>query len=297
MIVQKLAKALKSLYDNPLIINAYVNMADGQVRSTNWGDDINYHFIKHLSKREIAIYFDTPIAMALKRTNYLCIGSTLNYLSTRRSVVWGAGVIDDALELRERPLRIHAVRGPHTRNYLLARGIDCPDVYGDPALLIPYFYRPAVPAGRQKGRIGIVPHYSDWSSPILAKIKATQSDVDVIDIVNYGNWTDFVDSIYACDTVFSSSLHGLITAEAFGIANHWIHLSDQVIGNGFKFEDFFSSIGKPTPSSIKLNNASRMKDLAAAYSWKQGKLNLKRLLDACPFEIKEPVRHEHPMDL
>lgn len=290
-------KAIKTLYDNPLIVNAYVTSVDGQVMPTNWGDDINYHFLTHLTKREVAIYFDTPVAIALKKTNYLCIGSTLNYLPTRQTVVWGAGVIDDKLELREKPARVHAVRGPLTRKHLLSLGIPCPVVYGDPALLIPYFYKPAPSKKPRKYRIGVVPHYADWTTPGLAKLKADHPDIDIIDITNYGIWTDFIDRICDCDVLLSSSLHGLIVAEAFGIANYWISLSDKVIGQGFKFRDYYASIGKQITAPLILNETSDLMALISSQPWTQGRLNLTQLLDSCPFEIKEPLRHEHPMDL
>lgn len=296
-IFKKLTSSLKTLCDKPLLINAYVEMVDGEVRTKNWGDDLNYHFIKHLTKREVAIYFDTPIAMALKQLNYLCIGSTLNYLPTLQTVVWGAGAIDDTLELRERPARIHAVRGPLTRELLLSQGISCPEVYGDPALLIPYFYRPRWLNKRRKRKISLVPHYSDRDSSVLAKVKVDHPDIDIIDIVNYGTWTDFIDRICECDAILSSSLHGLIVAESFGIPNYWISISGKVIGNGFKFRDFYSSIGKPITDPVVLDQTLDLITLISANPWTQGRLNLTPLLDSCPFEIKEPIRHEHPMDL
>lgn len=195
--IRKLRNALRVLISNPLMINAYVQKDEDHVRGVNWGDDINDHFIRFLTKRDIAIYFDTPIAMALKRPNYLCIGSTLNYLTTPQTIVWGAGVIDDQLDMRAVPKQILAVRGPLSRDYLLRRGIDCPEVYGDPALLIPYFHQKNRPNPPGTGRIGVIPHYSDKLSPVLSAIKEKDSALNFIDIVNYGGWTDFVDQVCA----------------------------------------------------------------------------------------------------
>lgn len=301
MNIAKITSALRTLRANPLFVNAYVEKTDGRVRSVNWGDDINDHFIRLLTGRDIAIYFDTPVAMALKRPNYLCIGSTLNYLTTRQTIVWGAGVIDDGLELREEPAKVCAVRGPLTRDYLLARGIDCPEVYGDPALLIPYFYKPAgKPASSDhpgKGRIGFVPHYKDKDSPILAELGRAHPELRFLDIANYGTWTDFIDRICACDVVFSSSLHGLIIAEAFGIPNYWVNMSDNVIGSGFKFRDYFASLGKEINDPIVLDETFDPAAHLAASTWRPGRIDLGKLLAACPFEIKEPIRYEHPLDL
>ena len=295
--MRHITNILKTLCFNPLVINAYVEMTGDRVRSVNWGDDINYHFIKYLTKRDIAIYFDTPLAMALKRPNYLCIGSTLNYLPTRQTIVWGAGVIDDTLDLREEPASILAVRGPLSRAYLLSRGISCPEVYGDPALLIPYFYKPT-PSRRSRDRkICVVPHYEDKESPILESIRRNHPDLRFLDIATYGKWTDFIDRVCECDAVFSSSLHGLIVAEAFGIPNYWISVSDKVIGKGFKFRDYFASIGKPITAPIILDETSDLADLMVSHPWSPGRIELRKLLEACPFEIKEPMRHEHPLDL
>lgn len=293
----KLANAAKTLLANPLFVNAYVEQVDGQVRAINWGDDINDHFIRLLSGRKVEIYFDTPVAMVLKRQNYLCIGSTLNYLTTPETIVWGAGVIDDTLDLRARPARVTAVRGPLTRDYLQACGIDCPEVYGDPALLIPYFYNPAPANLGQEKRIGIVPHYKDQASPIFAAIRHAHPELEFVDISNYGTWTDFIDRIAACDAVFSSSLHGLIMAEAYGIPNHWVSVSSNVLGRGFKFRDFFASVGKPVTAPTELDEGFDPRAFLAAKPWMPGRIDLKALLAACPFEIREPIQYEHPLDI
>lgn len=293
---QKLISAVKTLASNPLVINAYVEKQGEHVRPVNWGDDINDHFIRFLTKRNIAIYFDTPIAMALKMPNYLCIGSTLNYLTTPQTIVWGAGVIDDDLDMRAVPVQVLAVRGPLSRNYLLSRGIACPEVYGDPALLVPYFYRPTAETSRKRN-ICVVPHYKDIVSPALAVIRQNQPGLKFLDIARYNKWTDFIDQVCDCEAVFSSSLHGLIVAEAYGIPNYWIRVSGNVIGNGFKFRDYFASIGKSITEPMVLDENSDLGELKAAHPWHPGQIDLKKLLAACPFKIKEALHHEHPLDL
>ena len=51
------------------------------------------------------------------------------------------------------PQKVLAVRGPLSRNYLLENGVDCPDVYGDPALLFPKYYKPHI---YKKYKLGII---------------------------------------------------------------------------------------------------------------------------------------------
>lgn len=65
-------------------------------------------------------------------------------LCRRNTEVWGAGIISENSLLKEKPSKVYAVRGPLTRQRLIKEGIDCPEIYGDPALLIPYYYRPKV---------------------------------------------------------------------------------------------------------------------------------------------------------
>lgn len=44
----------------------------------------------------------------------------------------------------------------------------------------------------------------------------------------------------SCKCVLSSSLHGLIVADALGVPNRRIVLSDKIIGGDLKFDDYYS---------------------------------------------------------
>ena len=99
--------------------------------------------------------------MRSQKDNYLAIGSTLGMLTNEHTIVWGSGTIDDSRVLDCHPKKILAVRGPLTRQWLLKQGVDCPEVYGDPALLLPRLYTPSVQKKRYK--LGIIPHYDDFN--------------------------------------------------------------------------------------------------------------------------------------
>ena len=76
------------------------------------------------------------------------------------SIIWGTGCIDKGM-IGEKPSKVYAVRGPLTREELLKKGIECPEVYGDPALLYPMIYNPKV---EKKYKWGIIPHYIEFES-------------------------------------------------------------------------------------------------------------------------------------
>lgn len=79
----------------------------------------------------------------------------------------------------------------------------------------------------------------------------------VIDVSN--PWTEVVDAIRSSDVVLSSSLHGLIVAEAYGIPASWIRISDRLQGGSFKFNDYYLATGRaerePTRWNGNLNEA------------------------------------------
>ena len=286
--IQKVTENLKLLF-RPVLINGFVYYEKNKVRHENWGDDINYYFLKEIVQKPIIMYNQISLAFRLKLKNYLVIGSTIDMLCIENTEVWGAGIIDENKSLRIKPSKVHAVRGPLTRNKLLEQGVKCPKVYGDPALLISCYYKPKV---KKKYSFGFIPHRSN-----LEKIKdytvdgvrlSERMDVLVIDLSKYVKWTDIVDQICSCKNILSASLHGLIMAEAYGIPNLWIEFGKSLIGGHFKFHDFFLSIARDreSPFVIKdydLSISDIQKELS---SWEPGNINLQPLIDAAPFLIK-----------
>lgn len=226
-IVTKVVMSLKDIFCRPICVNACLHYSYGRLLHRNWGDDINVFFLEKLWRCKISYLYASPISARCKKDNYLVVGSTLAMLANSDSIIWGAGIIDENMPLTAKPKKILAVRGPKTRKWLLERGIDCPKVYGDPALLIPRIYTPR--KLKRKYTLGIIPHYDDFDSPLLDKLK---SDFDVlfIKMEGYKRWTDVIDQIANCDYIASSSLHGLIMAEAYNIPNLWISVTDKLLG-------------------------------------------------------------------
>jgi pyruvyltransferase len=57
-------------------------------------------------------------------------------------------------------------------------------------------------------------------------------------------WREVVDKICSCKEIVSSSLHGIIIAEAYGIPATYASYSNKVIGGDFKFRDYLLGTGR-----------------------------------------------------
>ena len=147
--------------------------------------------------------------------------------------VYGSGIMW-ATDTPSPLARYLAVRGPLTRKIVLRCGGDCPEVYGDPALLLPRVHAEPV---EQCHDVGIVPHYVDDEA-----VRAAYPDAHIISPLS-ADPLAVVDQIRACRSILSSSLHGIIVAHAYGIPAAWVRFSDRLDGDDVKFRDYAASVG------------------------------------------------------
>lgn len=241
----------------------------------NWGDALGLALFKKISGVD-------PVCIRMKEKStlvlpaFLTVGSILNHADSN-SIVWGSGFIGEDQLVKEIPAKICAVRGPESRRKLLEQGINCPEIYGDPALLFPRFYKPEV---QKKYKLGIIPHYTDKENPWVKEIEKI-SGIKIIDIE--GDIYKVVDEINSCERIASSSLHGIIVADAYGIPSTWIELSDKVIGKGFKFRDYFESVGRKDRSSLIIREGTTLEEIYAQFYDYKIDIDLDKLYEACPF--------------
>jgi pyruvyltransferase len=271
---QTLKNSLR-LLARPVIINAFLSFDEsGAVIPSNWGDDLNYYFLKEIIKRPILLYAQSSLAFRLKLKNYLVIGSTVDMLCKKNTIVWGAGIIDGLKPLRMKPAKVCAVRGPLTREKLLQEGVECPAIYGDPAMLIARYFRPTV---AKKYKLGIIHHVSEKPFEL--------SGAKVISMSSYGDWREVIEQILECEVIASSSLHGLIIADSYGIPTVWTE-TKSLIGGHFKFHDYFASIGDDTKQPFIISPETKLDELIAAAKYRGAdNFDLTPLIDAAPFAI------------
>ena len=214
----------------------------------NFGDDITPALLAH--------YGYTPIYAPPERSQLAATGSILHKVPVDyRGCVLGAGFISAESAHPCPHATMLAVRGVQTRELAHAPATT---PLGDPGLLLPQLLRTR-PA--RQYQIGLVPHFVDKAHPALAQICARYpTQVKHIDVQR--DPVVVMEEIAQCEFILSSSLHGMVVADALGIPNAWLVLSDRVLGSGFKFYDYFSAFDASfEPAS--LTGAETLEQLAA----------------------------------
>ncbi|TMQ04284.1 MAG: polysaccharide pyruvyl transferase family protein [Deltaproteobacteria bacterium] len=236
----------------------------------NFGDALTPWLIERITGR-----YPRFVAADDARPKILVVGSIIGYADAS-CTVWGSGIIDRR-DTIGRGARLLAVRGPLTRARALACGVPCPEVYGDPALLLPRWYRPQAPVAHE---LGLIAHFAD--RPRLGDAWQRIAALRVIDIQD--PIASVIDQIAGCARIASSSLHGIIAAHAYGIPAVWIKFADLPSGDDSKFHDYYLSIGRPPPAPLRLHYAEPdAAAIARAPAEPPGGLDLDPLWRACPF--------------
>ena len=206
----------------------------------NAGDEFSLVVARHYFSPDINACDKGP----LEEPNLLLLGSILDW-SDSMSYICGAGLIASDSKLRTPPKSVNCVRGPLTDLFLERQGIEAAHAYGDPGILAPKIFPQN---GSSTAKIGIIPHYKDSESPWIAGCR--KMGIPIIDSLS--PLQEYFDNLQQCEVILSSSLHGIIFAHAYGKRALWIELSDNVIGKGFKFFDYYLSMGVSPEKVIRL---------------------------------------------
>lgn len=151
--------------------------------------------------------------------------------------VWGSGFMHSGRRpFINNDFRFFAVRGKLSRKRLLFKKPRLS--VGDPGILAGKVY-PAT--GNKVYALGVIAHYADTQSSAVVEL-AKRVDVKIIDPLQRP--AKVAKDITSCKLILSSSLHGLIFADSFGVPNYWTPLSDNVHGGEYKYRDYFSSVDR-----------------------------------------------------
>lgn len=217
---------------NKVNINAWVELNRD---SQNIGDWLSIIVVNEMAK-----FYNIDVDKTVSKTKHLyAVGSQL--LGYQDATVWGGGFLNDPRKARTfgvysflhkhyHRTDVRAVRGPISKSIFDSIGIPCPEVYGDPAILMPRFYKPKVSDVKS---YTIVPHYNEW--------KKYQSEENML-FTFTNDYKKFIDTLCSSEKVISSSLHGIILAESYGIPA--VMIQNETNSNILKYRDYYQSTGR-----------------------------------------------------
>jgi pyruvyltransferase len=218
--------------------------------SVNFGDQLSEVVVRKLLA-DHHISLDEEVREA---RNLFAIGSILHF-ANNGDCVWGSGwngkVSEDEFKLHH--LDVRAVRGPLTAEFLRKRHIAVPDVFGDPALLLPHLF----PQKFKRTEPAASPASAPIIIPNLNELDLVSGMENVVSPLR--GWNYVISSIVNASFVISSSLHGLIMANAFGVPAVYLRLSERE--NIFKYLDYHLGTGQPESSFVYARNLDEAKEM------------------------------------
>lgn len=166
----------------------------------------------------------------------VAVGTVGQNIAGGEAWFWGtgcsprSGLADKAARHSPDPgLRAHvcATRGPLS-GALIAGGRVAAPVFGDPVWLLPRFYRPEV---EKRWELGVILHLSELAdratechpraglrrAEIPAEFAGSVRLINTVTDISTGGMRARLDDILSCRRIVSTSLHGLVFAESYGI--------------------------------------------------------------------------------
>ncbi|MEW6552571.1 MAG: polysaccharide pyruvyl transferase family protein [Campylobacterota bacterium] len=239
------------------------------VKGENFGDYLSKIIVGKIAK-------ENGFENMVNRSNkLLAIGSILHFAKSD-DIIWGSG-INGKISLEKltfNNLDIRALRGPLTKNILNKMGIKTPDIFGDPALLMPSLfdnlvYKPV------KNKVTIIPNLNEYEE---CK-RLISSSFSLISPLRH--WSFIIDEILTSEIIYTSSLHGLIISEALNVP---VKLFKPFGGETmFKYEDYLEGTGRKLVKMPKTFHDGVVERNGVSFN----KLNmeLSDLVDSFPYDL------------
>jgi|SRR5208337_555648 len=222
---------------------------------SNFGDAIAPLLLERFA--EIKVEWDT-----ISRSSVASVGSILEHIPPLwDGYILGSGKLheDSRLQVMQMGVlypKILGLRGP-----LSARGIPGNYAIGDPGILVDEL----VGMQEKQWDLGILPHFMD--EELVPRFTKLMPPGTVILPINPGDDPlTVLRQIGGCRRIVTSSLHGMIAADAFGIPRR-VEMCSKLAKDGadFKFRDYSASIQtKWEPGKISEASRFRVEDVKFA---------------------------------
>ncbi len=273
-------------FNNKLVVIDKSGTIEGAVSLLYWDAEPNFGDV--IGPYLVSKITNLPTVNVLHRSTTSClmtVGSIIQRIDREGMVIWGSGLIQEPsykelLKISKYKPKVLSVRGFKTAELLESIGIEIinKNAYGDPALIMPLFYQPT---SINPVKTAICPHFTH--KEYFINEVGSNEFINIIDV--QADMQFVVDQIASSSACISTSLHGIIIAQAYNIPWIWLEITDNNLkGNDFKFLDFFSTIDKSmiTHVKIKLSDIANIdfKELANKASLPRKFYNEKLILDA-----------------
>jgi pyruvyltransferase len=154
-----------------------------------------------------------------------------------------------------------------TRRFLTERGIDVPEVFGDPALLLPRLAPELFSRREARSKVTIVPNFNDIPKHgVDQRILDPRLPVEVC-----------LARIAGSEFVTGSSLHGIVVAESLGIP---ARLVVSAVEHPFKYEDYYLGTGR-----VGVGAAASVEEAISAGGREPPAFDGDALLNAFPLDL------------
>ncbi|MDX9706332.1 MAG: polysaccharide pyruvyl transferase family protein [Azospira sp.] len=210
----------------------------------NFGDWLSPLLVEMLARR--------PVVFApVERADMLAIGTILKkerkarrFFLPRRLHIWGSGMGEPSERFSGRHY-YHAVRGQLTRERIEPPPQNEPAL-GDPGLLVREYWG-SRPLPTKTCALGVIPHFIDRDDPAVSRLLSIPG-ARLINV--FAPIDEILTDVRRCHHVVSSSMHGLIVSDAFGIPNRRLALSGRIKSSA-KFADYYSAFGMQEPPLLE----------------------------------------------
>lgn len=176
----------------------------------------------------------TPICKPGRTARIAGAGSVIELVGDEFSgFIWGSGKMHPDRFSDVSRATVLGVRGALTREVL---GLPADTLLGDPGLLLAHEY---ALSHSVTGPIGILPHMYHREDPTIRRLLALDGTVEI----NVAQTPRAVAAaIASCRALLTTSLHGLVFADAIGVPVLWGMPPASLPGGDFKFRDYLSTV-------------------------------------------------------
>ena len=278
----------------------------------NFGDVLGVVLVRLITRFDPRVRFTNLQSVSPKLTSIGSIADT----TSGQDWVWSSGVHPWAhaalsehqsrsrnFTTRFRSIHVSSTRGPRSRQFFLDatnRSLNVPEVFGDGALLLPLYFnqlreREIAAAGQSQqvnltSLVLIIPHLRDYEA-VRHKLAVESRrwewlNYQLVSVLD--PWESVLRQIVRSSLVVSSSLHGIIVAESFGVGARLFRLKSS--DGAFKYRDYYEGSGRygvnlthSLDDALHLGAETAIKD-EQLRSIQRGLLNSfpKQLWDDCP---------------